>query len=102
VNRLNIEMLQGLILRFLTSESGEPGEGVTLSAREALFVAEAISKLAQASKSEVDRELSVQRAFAREAADPAMQAKGLSEEAIQRIRSENYGLATPTGRQTGV
>lgn len=100
--RLNIELMHGLMLKLMTE--GEDGASVKLDAQEAYFAATALQKLAQASKSDVDRELTIRskilanldkqldkaEAEARAAGEP-----GLSADRVAQLRREFLGVKAP-------
>lgn len=100
--RLNIELMHAFINKLMITDDGEI---VSLDAKEAMFVATALQKLAQASKQDVDREALLRQQFAqqvdrklaeaeaeiagaagRPAADPV--------QVLRRIREDVYGVFT--------
>lgn len=96
--RLNIELMHSLVLKCLV---GEDGDAVQLDGKEAMFIATALQKLAQASKQDVEREAKIRDEVKREAAkslDGAVEeAKragepGLSSERIAQLRRDFLGV----------
>lgn len=53
VNRMNIELMHGVLTKLMF---GEDGEQVKLDPKEAMFAATAIEKLGKAEKTDIDRE----------------------------------------------
>jgi biotin operon repressor len=98
--RLNIELMHAFINKLMISEDGEI---VSLDAKEAMFVATALQKLAQASKQDLDREAVLRQEFAQkldrklaeaeaELADGAGSGTADPKEVLRRIREEVYGI----------
>lgn len=91
--RVNIELMQSLIMDLLAGEGGEP---VKLTPQSAMLLSDALAKLARAHKSDVDRELQLRKAVAGEAADKveeAAKAAGLSAETVRQFRGAILGVA---------
>lgn len=97
--RLNIELMHAFINKLMVTDDGQI---VSLDAKEAMFVATAMQKLAQASKQDIDREALLRKEFvekidkklaeaeaavAGEDGKPADPAK-----VLQRIREDVYGI----------
>lgn len=97
--RLNIELMHAFINKLMISEDGEI---VSLDAKEAMFVATALQKLAQASKQDVDREALLRQQFAKqidaaiEEAEAAGE-KGLSKERLAQMRRDFLGVGKGGG-----
>lgn len=97
--KLNIELMHGLISKLMFSEDGEQ---VELDPKEAMQIATAMQKLAQASKQEVDREALLKREFAqkvdRKLAEAEAELTGDAgpaadpREVLRRIREDVYGI----------
>lgn len=97
VARLNIELMHGVIMRLVTAEGvdDEDGEGVTLDAKEAMFVAGALKDLASAAKSDADLIVKLRQEVAKEAAkavDAEGKAAGLTAETIDAIKARILGV----------
>lgn len=98
--RLNIELMHGLVMKLMTAE-GEDGKAVTLDAQDAYFAATALQRLAQASKTDVERELKLRKDIVGKAATAIDAAaakvekatgKKIDPETLRTIREEIYGL----------
>lgn len=97
--RLNIELMHSLVLKCLV---GEDGAVVELDGKEAMFIATALQKLAQASKQDVEREQKIREAVKAEIAARAastakdagseMKRAGLSAATIEKIETEILGI----------
>jgi AcrR family transcriptional regulator len=98
--RVNLELMQSLIMQLLAGEDGEP---VQLTPQDAMLLCRAIADLARAHKADVERELAIRREFAHQAAakieeagrDPALRAEGMTPELAARFRHLILGLAPP-------
>lgn len=98
--RLNIEIMHGFITKLLFNEEGE---GVTLEPKEAMQLASAMQKLAQASKQDVDREALIGREFRDKVERKLAEAEAAIDESpeaadprqvLKRIREDVYGIFT--------
>lgn len=93
VDRLNIELAHGMIMRLMTGD--EDGGPVTLDAEQVMFVTSAIQKLAGARKTNADLVMRLQ-AEANKKAIAAMETvakkKGLSADAIAAIKEDFLGI----------
>lgn len=97
--KLNIELMHGLISKLMFSEDGEQ---VELDPKEAMQIATAMQKLAQASKQEVDREALLKREFAQKVDRKLAEAEAELADAetgaadpkavLRRIREDVYGI----------
>jgi DNA-binding transcriptional ArsR family regulator len=99
--RLNIELMHSLLMKLLV---GEDGGVVKLEPQEAFFVSTSLQKLAQASKSDVDREVIIRKDLAArldkdlakvETEARAAGEQGLSAERIAQLRREFLGVKQP-------
>lgn len=97
--KLNIELMHGLISKLMFSEDGRQ---VELEPKEAMQIATAMQKLAQASKQEVDREALLKREFAQKVDRKLAEAEATlasdasspadRQEVLRRIREDIYGI----------
>lgn len=95
LGRINIELLHGLVLDLLA----EVGAGEQVDPRALKDIAETLARLAQAAKNDAERERTIRREFAKEAAGEAEKAargEGLSDAALARIRTAIIGLSDPS------
>lgn len=98
LQRLNIELMHGIILQTLTAtEEDEDGESrpVTFGPQEAKFLAEALAKLTSAEKTEADRVLKVKAEAKKEAVqavEKVAKSEGISRETIDRIKADILGI----------
>jgi arginine repressor len=100
LQRLNIELMHGIVMQTMTAAvENEDGEAqpITFSPEDAMFLASALQKLASAQKTDTDRNLTLQREMAKQAAsraEDAMKARGMSAETIDAIKHAVLGVAT--------
>ncbi len=90
--RLNVELAHEVMLRLL---AGEGGAQVTLTPKDAMFVAGALGNLARASKTDADLHAQVKKATLEQAATKVKQqgaAKGLSPQVIAKIETLLKGI----------
>lgn len=95
VQRMNVELAQSLLTRFMISETGEP---VRLDAKEASFLAAALKNLTAASRDNAAFLETVEkrvRAKAAELAKSAAKAAGISGELADQIAAKILGVAKP-------
>lgn len=93
VARLNIELMHNVVMKLVVGEDGTP---VSLDAKEAMFVASSLQKLAAASKTDVDRELKIRQETAKKAAaavEAVAKSEGLSEATVESFRRQILGVA---------
>lgn len=93
--RLNLELMQGMMMKLLVTEEGEL---LQLDSKEAFFLATAMQKLSQAAKSDVDREAAVKKQFVKKLEEQVAAAEkagesGLTKERIAELRREFLGVA---------
>lgn len=98
--RMNLELMHGVILQTITA-AGEDEDGeaqpVTFCPEDARFLADALAKLAQAEKTNVDRTLKMKQEAAREAAaavDRVAKSEGISQATADRIKASILGVKT--------
>lgn len=100
--RLNIELMHAFINKLMISDDGEI---VSLDAKEAMFVATALQKLAQASKQDVDREALLRQEFQQKIdkalanAEAQIEGEGGKVAAdpmavLRKVREEFYGVVS--------
>lgn len=96
--RMNLELMHGVILQTITA-AGEDEDGeaqpVTFCPEDARFLADALAKLAQAEKTNVDRTLKLKAEAAKEAAaavDRVAKKEGISQETADRIKASILGV----------
>jgi len=92
--RLNIELMQGLVTRLMFAEDGEV---IQFEPKDAMMLATALQKLAQAAKQDADREVLIRKEFAKkldEAIAAAVEAgeRGLSPERLAELRRGFLGV----------
>ena len=92
LQRLNLELMNGIILQAITAteedEDGEP-RPVTFNPQEAKYLAEALSKLASAEKTDAERTMRLRAELAKEATkklETAVNAGDLEREAMVRAK----------------
>jgi len=100
-SRLNMELMHSLINRMMFNDEGKL---VTLDAKEAMFLATSMQKLAAAEKSDLDREAKRRKEFADKAAEVLDQAEAEISgaaatgrivdpmEALRKVREDIYGI----------
>ena len=100
VARTNIELMHSLLMKCFIGGDADDAEEVTISAKDAMFMATALQKLSQASKLDVDRELKIReeerKHAVKEAADVAVKTareQGLTKEAVAQIKAGILGVA---------
>lgn len=93
--RVNIGLAQGLLTRLMFTEEGQVA---TLDAKEAMFLASAISSLATANKADTERDLKLQHqaekramAAAAKAAEAVGRRAGLSADLLDQIKAGIFG-----------
>ncbi len=93
--RMNISMAQGLLTRLMFTEDGQHA---TLDAKEAMFLANAISSLASASKADTDREMKIRTQAEKKAKEEAAKAveqvgkrAGLTADLLDKLRAGVFG-----------
>jgi len=99
VQRMNVELAQSLLTRFMISETGVP---VQLDAKEASFLAAAIKNLTAASRDNAAFVEAVEkraRAKAAELAKSAAKSAGISAELADTIAATILGVAAPAALQ---
>lgn len=92
VSKVNIELMHSLLLKMMISDDGE---SITMDSKDAFFMASSLQKLVQASKQNIDNVLQLRRDFAEKAAaavDKAGKKKGMSEENLNFIKKEIFGV----------
>lgn len=92
--QLNIELMQGLVTRLMFAEDGEL---VSFEPKDAMMMATALQKLAQASKQDADRVLLIRKEFTKKLDDAIAAAeeageKGLSPERLSELRRGFLGV----------
>lgn len=97
--RLNIELMHAFINKLMVTEDGQI---VSLDAKEAMFVATAMQKLAQASKQDIDREALLRKEFAKQLDDVVKEAeeageKGLTADRLSQMRRDFLGVGRGGG-----
>lgn len=96
--RMNLELMHGVIMQTITAAGeDEDGEGkpVTFCPEDARFLADAMAKLAQAEKTNVDRTLKLKQEAAKEAAaavDRVAKSEGISQTTADRIKASILGV----------
>ncbi|NBB51489.1 DUF3486 family protein [Rhizobium sp. CRIBSB] len=97
--RLNLELMHGVIMQTITA-AGEDEDGeqkpVTFCPEDARFLADAMAKLAQAEKTNVDRTLKLKAEAQKEAlatVEKVSKAEGLSKDTIEAFRAALRGAA---------
>jgi len=94
LGRINVELAHGLLLDLLA----EVGAGEQVDPRALKDLAEALARLAQAAKNDVERERTIRRECAKAAAtaaESAARGEGLSDATVQRVRASILGTADP-------
>lgn len=97
--RVNIELMQALVMKCLVDEDGGV---VALDAKEAMFMASALQKLAGAAKADVDREVKIRKELGARVAKAVDAIAGEAErdaklskaDVLKRIREEVYGIVS--------
>lgn len=99
--RLNIELMQSMVLKLLVNEDGG---SVKLDGKEAMFIATSLDKLAAAAKKDADRELKIREEVAKkllgkveEAVSEAGEA-GLSKERLAQLTKDFLGIRPGAGK----
>lgn len=97
VMRVNVELLQGAIMR-LASATDDDGRDVQLKASEAMAIGRALKSSSKALAIDVARTLKVRQETAKKAVDAmtrvvSKEAPGLSQETIDLIRQQILGVA---------
>lgn len=100
VARTNVELLHSLLMKFMTGPDDFEGE-VVLDAKDAMFAATALEKLAKASKSDfdmqikaaVERERQAVTEKAAEKAEATARKQGLSGDTVDAIKKSILGMA---------
>ena len=99
VQRLNIEMMHGIVFRTLlaqaSSPEGEDGEEVTFSAKDMKLLSETLRNVATADKMHVDQALKIEALALQKAAsrvDGLAKKEGWSAETARRARAEILGV----------
>jgi len=100
ISRMNLELMQDIILRVLMV-TDEEGEASVVDPKDIMFLATAMEKSAKASKSDFDQQLAAareteRRQTAEKAAEKAAataKKQGLSAETISAIKSSILGVA---------
>jgi len=92
--RLNIELMQGLVTRLMFAEDGE---AIQFEPKDAMMLATALQKLAQAAKQDADREVLIRKEFAKKLDDAIAAAeeageRGLSLERLAELRRGFLGV----------
>lgn len=90
--RLNIELLQSVIMRLHVTEDGTLPQ---FDAKEINFIADALHRLARASKDDADLQAKLQKQAterAAAAAEKIAKARGLSVDTVEAIKSEILGI----------
>jgi len=100
VARTNIELMHSLLMKCFIGGDGDEAADVTLSAKDAMFMATALQKLSQASKLDVDETLKIREEERKHAltaaADVAVKTarqNGLTKETVDKIKAEILGIA---------
>jgi uncharacterized protein (UPF0218 family) len=100
LGRTVAEMVKIVAFDHLAAREGEPGQGEA-DPRDLMFIARAIRDAVGAGKIELEQELAIRKAMAKQAADKAVAVAGeeakkvgqqLPPEALKRIREEIYGI----------
>lgn len=99
VSRANLEVMHALLQKLMIG-ADDNNEGIKLDAKDAMFLATALEKIAKADKSHVETQIKVAEERARteaktEAADTAAKEarrQGLSAETIEAIKSRILGV----------
>lgn len=97
--QLNIELMQGLVTRLMFAEDGEL---VSFDPKDAMMMATALQKLAQASKQDADRVVLIRKEFAKKLDDAIAAAeeageRGLSPERLAELRRGFLGVGRAGG-----
>lgn len=90
--RLNIELLHSIIMRTYASGDGGP---IQLTPKETQCLADALHRLARASRDDLETTIRLRREVvdqAAKAAEKAARAKGLSAETVDAIKAEILGI----------
>jgi hypothetical protein len=95
--RLNIEMLQSVIMRFFVGEDGQPPQ---ISVKEANFIADSLHRLARAAKDDADLQVQIRKQARIEMAEKLKEleakegkaGRALDPDTLRRVR-EIYGIA---------
>lgn len=97
VARTNMELLHTLIMKIMIG--GDDQDNIELDAKEAMFVATALQKLSQSSKSDLERDAKVREeerkianAEAVKAVEKVAKKNGLSADTIKSIKSNILGV----------
>lgn len=93
VSRVNIELMHSLILKMMINNEGET---ITMDSKDAFFMASSLQKLVQASKQDLERELQIRKEIsekATKAIDKVGKKQGLSQESLDFIKAEIFGVA---------
>ena len=102
--RLNIELMQSMVMKLLV---GEDGEAVALTGKEAMFISSSLQKLASAAKTAAESEIKIRKAVAEhllgkvvEAVAKAEEAgePGLSSERLAQLKKEFLGIRPGAGK----
>ncbi len=99
INRLNIEMLHGIVLQIATAtEEDEDGDTrpVTFTPEDAKFLAQALNQLANAQRIDQVRTLQLRKEMAAEAVkevEKVAKTAGLTRETVAQIREAVLGVA---------